>query len=81
MNIYIETWKNTINALITGEKILNENLNVEKKAMEYARYQYGEIYKNRPNKDLTPEEQANEKQLEFIEYLKYVKETGNYMEK
>lgn len=75
-NIFIETWKGTIELLVKTYKLAG--LTDEKeKIKELAREQYNRLYETRPVKALKLEEQnMTETQREYLKYLTKVCETG-----
>ena len=81
MNRYIETWKATINVIITSYKtLLQQAYTITKESndiRELASKQLKLLDEGRPNKDESMYKQANDEQKEFIDYLAKVICYGN----
>lgn len=77
-NKLIETWKKyyTHWCKKVNKKQLLRPHEVKEKLKDFAQQQLEQIEQTRPDKTRTAEDQANEVQLEFINYIKYVLQTG-----
>lgn len=73
-NVLIETWKTGANAIATAYKMFGKDYHTVLKSL--ATTQLVAIKNDRPNKNKTLEEQCNKEQLELVNYLKQVAETG-----
>lgn len=80
-NIYILTWKNTINTLIKANKLLLDKIYTTSKESndirELASKQLSILDETKPDKSKSLYKQANEQQKEFIDYLEKVILYGN----
>lgn len=77
-NKLIEVWKKYFKSWSrkAQKKYGLTDAEIKEKNKDHAQHQLESIEKSRPYKDKTAREQANELQLEYLDYLEYVLETG-----
>ncbi len=73
-NLFIKTWKTGATAIVTAYEMYGQNPKEELKNL--AKQQLQQLDATRPKKEKTLEEQCNKDQLELVNYLKKVAETG-----
>lgn len=77
-NYLIITWKKYFTKWckkVEKKKLLKPH-EVKDQIKKYAQEQLEDINRHRPNQDIPMEDQCNEYQLEYINWLKYVMQTG-----
>lgn len=80
MNIYIQTWQNTITVIVNMKEILDHEYTLPKKSndiRELASKQLSLLDDMRKDKNKSLYSQCNEDQKEFIDYLEKVIVYGN----